>query len=143
MYLHVAQNFPYMTREDFHSRLRSKNVIDDNDVYMWLNPRDYRGVNKVWQVFGEKHKKYRRFGVVGGWRKKWFIICHCIDKNGTYQTQHFESVTGNDRTIEPIWNKEIHQWIFKHTGETFAGRSSIMPNDGMLTTMKSILIQTF
>ena len=103
-----------MTREDF-----LRHIQLENDQDKWLDPRDYRGVNKVWQVIGDKHKEYRRFGVVGGWRKKWFIVCHCIDKDVVYRTEKFESTTGNEAAINPIWDNEIHQWISKHTGDTF------------------------
>ena len=120
MYMYLAQqcsaqNFKYMTREEFRSRVQV-----DNDESKWLHPRDHRGVNKVWQAIGEKHREYQLFGFVGGWRKKWFIICQCIDKDGVYQTERFQSATGDDAQIEYIWDREIRQWIFKHTEDTFA-----------------------
>lgn len=110
-----VQNFPYMTREDFFSHLKL-----EKDEDRQLHPRNHRGVNKVWQVIGEKHREYQMFGFVGGWHKKWYIICQCIDKDGAYQTKKFESDAGNDVMIEPNWDHQIRQWIFKHTGDTFA-----------------------
>ena len=107
-----------MTRDDFRHQMRLKGVIDGED--RWLHLRDHIGVNKVWQAIGEKHREHQMFRFAGGWEKKWFIICQCIDKNAEYQTEHFESRTGNDKTIDPIWDNEIRQWINRHTGDTFA-----------------------
>ena len=111
-------NFQYMTREDFRRHMRSKNVSGGEDK--WLHLRDHIGVNMVWQVIGEKHRERQLFDFFGGWEKKWFIICQCIDRNGSYQIEHFESTTGNDRTIDPIWDNQIRQWIHRHTGDTFS-----------------------
>ena len=111
-----------------HDERRISFVQVDNDENRWLSLEDHRGVNKVWQAIGEIHREGQLImGIYGGRRKKWYIICQCIDKDGVYRTERFESTTGNYAQIAYIWDREIHQWIFKHTEGTFADWCNITP----------------